>query len=142
MGDRTAVYITCRKTDAQKVCEIMIGSYAKDYGPDMETDVGPDAVQMEFSEMNYAACDQIQEMVKAKIVFHGYHCAGGNYGACVFACDGKELVECSTLHDIYGPAIEVYADGAMNDDQLKAGICYWKLLDRVKQLIGEAEPVS
>lgn len=80
MGDRAYVRITCRREDAERFQEL---GFVED---DVESDK---AVSMVDDEANYAHHAALTALAKAGVVFFGWHEAGCEYDAALFASDGS-----------------------------------------------------
>jgi hypothetical protein len=78
MGDRCYMRIECRNEHAP-VFE-KLGFVKQDA-------TSPGVVEMVDEEANYAHDGKLPESVP----YRGWHSAGGDYGACAFACDGRKL---------------------------------------------------
>ena len=59
-------------------------------------------VSMSDGEANYGNYNELNALIGKGIPFYGYHGEGGEYGASVFACDGKTVAwaECNRNGDV------------------------------------------
>lgn len=85
MSDTCWLMITVQKEDLFSV-EAHLGSWDHIW----ETDSG---CELEYTEANYGLYEKRSALAKAGIPFHGYHMAGGTYGASCFAASNSEEVE-------------------------------------------------
>ena len=85
MGDRCALTMTFHERDREVVEEVLGTWEQEDPHPDL-----PGCLTVWFSEMNYGACNEREELANRGVPFFGYHCAGDDYGPLAFAaCDGR-----------------------------------------------------
>lgn len=81
------------------------------------------------------------DSVKNMKVFYGWHTAGANYGAYVFASDGKNRMQWfQTNHDYSGPCIVVNPGGTVDQKEYAAARRYWRILRRAQLLLKTEEP--
>lgn len=87
MGDRCYLEITYKREDAELVCmhlELDI--------PDGDNPI----ITEQIEEANHAIFTEREALAADGIMFHGFHCSGGEYPAAEFAaCDG-ELLDADT----------------------------------------------
>ena len=85
MGDRCHMRITCRRQDQPLFEEI---------GFHLDFDQTPDSplIEMVDEEANYAHYDEMP----TNLPYSGHNGAGGTYGECSFACDGRRYAEVET----------------------------------------------
>lgn len=125
MGDRCHVSLTCRQTDFDKELKYHFH----------EDEKGVGWIKCDEDEANYAYCNELEEWQGKGIPFYGRHDSGGNYGAGLFACDGKELAECSS--DDYGcPVCSINDDGSVKQVDLDNVHEYQRVLKEAKRLVG------
>lgn len=88
MGDRCYMQVTCRARDKKHFIDLGFSETGEAKGPGDEP-----WVLLEDEQANYAHSGAIGDIAKKGVPFHGFHEAGCDYGACSFACDGKEYAE-------------------------------------------------
>lgn len=130
MGDRCYVYVHCRESDREVVNDTIYGE-----GCEGEDETGHDEIPgwcgLGFEECNYAATGPRDELLKRGIPFYGSHCAGGDYGAGAFACDGECMMDVETDHDGF-PVARVGDDGNVDANSLATVRRYQVLEARAK----------
>lgn len=115
MGDRTYVIISCQEHKCAELCEIL--------GDEPETTqlYGKNRwVQMGFSECNAALEDERMEAARQGHAFFGWHFAGDDYPAALFASNGDgELYQVLAMNPGGGggvePAVLVDLNGNLKD---------------------------
>ena len=126
MGDRCAAYVTCRKVDVPKF---------REEGFDEDWDEDDGLAHLCNEEANYGGTEALTALAKQGIVFFGHHEAGGNYGPCVFASDGKKYAE-ATSSEVGGePVARVGEDGQVNAADVHQAARYFGTLARAKALL-------
>jgi hypothetical protein len=98
-----------------------------------------DPVCFEDSEANYGGSECLTELRGEGFPFYGYHDAGGNYGAEVFACDGTTYAECPGLDG--EPFCRIADDGEPEANGLEAARQYLTVLKAAKALVDAAGEV-
>lgn len=133
MGDRCYVRLECRRRDLQRFL---------DEGFQEDGDAGDpetrDGVVVVDTERNYGLqCGDFKGAV-----FFGRHDAGDDYGACVFASDGKESVEAEAGHGGYEPVVQYDEDGLCPTD-METAKRYWQVRrNAVKKMGGLRQPAG
>lgn len=107
MGDRCFLSITAPRKTLEAFEKIVPGT------PEDTNDENT----RYYTEVNWAAYDEIGKLADEGHSFYGYNTAGDNYGDCVWACYEGELVECDALQDST-PAIAV-RNGEIDEHALK-----------------------
>jgi len=126
MGDRCAAYVTCRQADTAKFNE---------EGFDEENDEGDGLVRLCNDQANYGGTEALTALAKQGLVFFGHHEAGGNYGPCVFASDGKKYAEAISSEVGGEPVARVGEDGRVNAADVHNAARYFGTLARAKALL-------
>jgi hypothetical protein len=131
MGDRTYVRITCRREDAERFQEI---GFVED---DAENEI---AVSMVDNEANYANYSALTALAKAGIVFFGWHDAGCEYDASMFASDGTcEYREVLSTPNESLALVRVMPDGTIAEGDLDRVREYYAALAVARAELGIAE---
>jgi len=126
MGDRCAAYVTCRKVDVPKF---------REEGFDEDCDEGDGLVRLCSEQANYGGVEVLTALAKQGVVFFGHHEAGGSYGPCVFASDGRRYVEAMSSK-IDGDAVaRVLPRGRVNTGDVREAVRYFKVLTRARRLL-------
>jgi len=126
--------MTILKKDKEIVDKIMFGEDWVRYpsGPWCEEDDNGDGtITLAESEANYGYWDERQALVKAGMVFEGYHGPGGEYGENVFACFNGKHVQAIAVEAT--PVAFVNKDMSVEDDSLKDARDYYELLEQVEE---------
>ena len=126
MGDRCAAYVTCRQADVPKF---------KEEGFDEDCDEGDGLVHLCNEEANFGGTEALTALAKHGLAFFGHHEAGGNYGPCVFASDGKKYAEAISSEVGGEPVARVGEDGQVNAADVHQAARYFGTLARAKALL-------
>ena len=126
MGDRCAAYVTCRQADTAKFNE---------EGFDEENDEGDGLVRLCNDQANYGGTEALTALAKQGFIFFGHHEAGGNYGPCVFASDGRRYVEAASSEIGGNPVARVLPSGRVNGHEVRAALQYFKTLAKARRLL-------
>lgn len=126
MGDRCAAYVTCRQADVPKF---------KEEGFDEDFDEGDGFVRLCNEQANYGGTEALTALTKQGVVFFGHHEAGGNYGPCVFASDGRRYVEAASSEVGGDPVARVLPSGRVNGHEVRAALQYFKTLAKARRLL-------
>jgi hypothetical protein len=134
MGDRAYVRISCRREDAERFEEI---GFVED---DAESDI---AVSMVDDEANYAHYSALTALAKAGIVFFGWHDAGCEYDASMFASDGTgEYREVVSTQNESLALVRVKPDGTIAERDLECVRGYYAALAVARAELGITEAGS
>jgi hypothetical protein len=128
MGDRCYMSLYCRRQDVPRFEEL--GFSLQTSSDPSESDLPADTVEMIDEEANYAHSGDMP----ADIPFHGYHCAGGNYGEHQFACDGKEYEEWETGNS-GGYVVELDEEGFTSLETRKAFQNFRRVMQAAEKLV-------
>lgn len=137
MGDRCYLQLTVRKADYDT--HGLEGDFDQVVTEDDENGV----ITVAESEANYGYVTELEEWANKGIPFYGEHCAGAEYGACCFACDGKEyvIVPCNESNM---PVVAVDpVDGSINEPNLQEVHKYMWIVKRAEAMLkGESLPTT
>jgi len=134
MGDRAYVRITCRREDAKRFQQL---GFVED---DSESDF---TVSMVDDEANYAHYSALTELAKAGVVFFGWHEAGCEYDAALFASGGSgDYREVLSTSNESLALVRVKPDGMIAEGDLKKVREYYAALAVARAELGIAEEGS
>lgn len=109
MGDRAYVSINVLDHDAGRLCDILRDE------PEEKEPIGTNGwIRMGFPECAADSEEERKEAAQEGVMFYGYHCAGDNYPAALFASNGDgELYRVAGLASQYGvdPVVVVSMKG-------------------------------
>ena len=123
--------VTCRRQDTKRFDDL--GFTEQDpYGDPPKGDPSP-IVEMVDQEANYAHYEEMP----TDIPYYGFNGAGDNYGASVFACDGKQYAEAGGDGD--GSFVVDWSEtnDLPTDDSLDRIRTYRRVLSAVREMFGE-----
>jgi len=122
MGDRCWMRLECRKEHAPVFEKL-------GFAEQEETAHG--VVEMVDEEANYAHDGKLPKSVP----YLGWHSAGGDYGACAFACDGRKLLFTDTDNNSE-PIVRVGGGGKPIRGDMAVFRRYEACEKRAKKLLG------
>ena len=125
MGDRCYMRVLCKKEHAPIFEKI---------GFVLQDEPTPGVVEMTDEEANYAHDGKMP----TSIPYYGWHGAGGDYGACAFACDGRKLVFTDTNNDSE-PTIRVSQGGRPVKGDLAAFRGYEACEKMARKMLGRGK---
>lgn len=133
MGDRCAAYVTCRQLDVPKF---------REEGFDEDYDEGDGLVRLSNEQANYGGTEALTALAKQSVVFFGHHEAGGSYGPCVFASDGRRYVEAMSSKIDGDPVARVLPRGRVNTGDVRKAVRYFKALREAQRLLARHGKVN
>lgn len=132
MGDRCYMELQCRAQDVARFKELGFTPTGLRFA----------VAQLSGDEMNYACYDQLNDLAHDGIPFYGWHGNGGDYGANLYASDGRACDWIEVCPHSHGetPVARVLEDGSVHPDDAKAVREYYDRLRRAKAILaGEAK---
>ena len=129
MGDRAYVEVVCREED-QPLFENI--GFMEEFRHALPVNV----VTMVDAEASDGATTELQALAEKRIVFRGWHDAGGAYDGACFASDGGKFYAVPRLNHSDLPCVEVHVDGTVDADQLLAASEYLKASERAGEMLG------
>lgn len=118
MGDRTYVEVYMSKADVEKLTDLDMGYGSKfaDLWNDIEEEPHTNTVKLSAYEANCAYYDELHEIAKAGVTFHGNHGEGGNYPAGQFFGHGGKYHQIPTNGEDFTIAVD--DNGRISEQEL------------------------